>query len=125
MFLFNCIRTERLLADALAGDEEAKRKLRLLRLPHALCVPFRDKAICKLAALISEAKAAQGMKPQTLAKVIEAALAGRYDDRLFLQFGANERHEIASLIAEITFWMDGNKTTLSHRKLGHIIARGG
>jgi hypothetical protein len=119
---FACIRTERLLADALAGDEDAKRKLRLLKLPHALCVPYRDRAICELAALIGEQ--APGIKPQTLAKIIAAALDSRYADPCFLRFSADERKEISAHAAEVVFWMDGSKATLGYREIGQIVLRG-
>jgi hypothetical protein len=119
---FNCIRTERLLVDALAGDEEAKRKLRLLRLPHAISAQYRNAAVLKLAVLVS------GLAPcktQTLAKLIAAALDGRYGERCFLAFTATERENIAAQASEVVFWMDGTKRTLSYREIVRIIARGG
>ena len=119
---FACIRTERLVDAALAGDLRAKEILRRLTLPHDACVRVRDFEICKLALLIRGWS--PGISARSLSMTIEAAMHERQADKDLNKFSVEERQEIANHATAVRFWMDGAKTTLHAGEISRVIRRG-
>ena len=117
---FACVRLERLMQLAESGDENAKAVLKTLTVPHAQCVPFRDRAIVELAELIEYLR--PGISARARNHTI-AALLRNMRPSTANGFSADELPELIAAAEKIVFWMDGARTDLSARQIANIVSQ--